>query len=619
LLKYIFEIMNELELRRKALSLPLKPGVYLMKNAQGGIIYVGKAKLLRNRVYSYFHAVGSHTIKVAKMVSHVHDFDVIITDTEFEALMLENSLIKHHKPKYNILLKDDKGYPFIRLDERERYPSFSLAMKMADDGARYFGPYRGRRVAFEVIDILRETFQLPSCSKKFPRDLHKERPCLNKHLGKCIGVCDGSLHAEGYQALIRQAVMLLEGDSSSLMDTLQQEMVDAAESLDFERAAKLRDRLQAIEKLGQRQKVVANKVPDIDVVCLYGGTVRSCAAVLHYIDGTLLGKDMEIIDTPLEEFDLRDAMEEFIKQYYRSRTALPEQIAVNCEIDEDGIIGSWLSAHAEHKVTILTPKRGNKRRLIEMAMENAREEALRATSGEEKIAKILETIRSMLGTDELPERIEAYDISNTAGGETVGGMIVFKNGKPSKSDYRKFKIKEVTGQDDYASMQEMVERRFRNLLDGDEKFAERPQLLLIDGGLGHVSAVKQVTDVLVPDITVLGMVKDDHHRTRALVTPDGDEIGIISNPAVYAFIGTIQEEVHRYAIGYHRKLRGKKVTGSSLDEIPGIGPERRKLLLRHFRTIDSIKRSSYEDLCRVLPKNAAKAVYEHYHKENEGK
>lgn len=609
--------MNELELRRKALSLPLKPGVYLMKNAQGGIIYVGKAKLLRNRVYSYFHASGSHTIKVAKMVSNVSDFDVILTDTEFEALMLENSLIKHHKPKYNILLKDDKGYPFIRLDERERYPTFSLAMKIASDGARYFGPYQGRRVAYEVIDTLQETFRLPSCSKKFPRDLHKSRPCLNKHLGKCGGVCDGTISAAGYRALIDQAVMLLEGNSRTLTDTLRSEMNEAAENLDFEKAARLRDRLQAVEKLGQRQKVVANNVPDTDVVCLYSGTVRSCAAVLHYIDGALLGKDMELIDTPLEESDLRDAMEEFIKQYYRLRTALPAQIAVNCEIDDDGVIASWLSAHAGHKVSILTPKRGDKKRLIEMAMENARDEAFRATTAEEKNAKILETLGSMLGMDNVPVRIEAYDISNTAGEENVGGMVVFQNGKPSKSDYRKFKIKGFAGQDDYGSMAEVLERRFKHMSDGDEKFAECPQLVLIDGGVAHAAAAKQVTQVLAPGVRVLGMVKDDHHRTRALVTPEGDEIGLVSTPAVYAFIGTIQEEVHRYAISFHRQRRDKKVTGSSLDEIPGIGPERRKLLLKRFRTIDAIKTASYEDISQALPKNAAKAVYDWYHKENE--
>jgi len=617
LLNKEIDIMNELELRKKALSLPLKPGVYLMKNTQGGIIYVGKAKLLRNRVYSYFHASGSHTVKVAKMVSNVHDFDVILTDTEFEALMLENSLIKHHKPKYNILLKDDKGYPFIRVDDRERYPSFSLAMKMVSDGARYFGPYQGRRVAFEVIDILRETFRLPSCSKKFPRDLYKERPCLNKHLGKCTGICDGTVSASQYRELIDQAILLLEGNSKTLEQSLRKEMTDAAEILDFERAARLRDRLAAIEKLGQRQKVVANKVPDIDVICLYQGTVRSCAAVLHYIDGTLLGKDMELIHAPLEEADLTEAMEEFLKQYYQSRTAIPGQIAVSCEIDEDGVLASWLSSKTDHKVTILTPKRGDKKRLIEMAMENAREEAQRATTTEERIAKVLETIASMLGTEVIPERIEAYDISNTAGGETVGGMVVFKNGKPSKSDYRKFRIKSIAGQDDYGSMTEMLERRLENMHSGDEKFCEKPQLLLIDGGLGHVVTAKQVVDRFAPDIYVFGMVKDDHHRTRALVTPDGDEIGIASNPSVYSFIGTIQEEVHRFAIGYHRTLRGKKMTHSSLDDIPGIGPERRKLLLKHFRTIDSIKKTTYEELAKVLPKNAAKAVYDHYHKENE--
>ncbi len=606
-------------MRKKALSLPLKPGVYLMKNLSGEILYVGKAKLLRNRVYSYFHAAGSHTVKVATMVSHVRDFDVIITDTEFEALMLENSLIKHHKPKYNILLKDDKGYPFIRLDEREAFPSFTLSMKPSNDGARYFGPYRGRRMANEVIETLNEMFRLPVCSRKFPRDIGKTRPCLNKHLKKCVCVCDKSIDSVQYHELISQAIMLLEGEISNLMHDLRIKMETAAENLDFEKAAKLRDRIAAVEKLGQRQKVVANRVPDMDIICIYPGTVRSCGVVLHYVEGALLGKDLEIIDTPLEEADIPDVMEEFLKQYYRLQTMIPSHIAVSCEIDEEGIIERWLTSESGHKVTIETPKRGDKKRLIELAMENAREEARLATTSEERIAKILEALGKLAGMNELPLRIEAFDISNTAGGETVGGMIVLKNGKYSRGDYRRFQIKGVSTQDDYASMAEMLTRRFENFLSQDERFNEAPQLVLIDGGVAHATVAFDVLKRLGVSVTVLGMVKDDRHRTRALVTPDGDEIGISATPSVFSFIGNIQEEVHRYAIGYHRKLRQKKVTGSSLDSIAGIGEKRRRALLKRFRTVDAIRNATVEELAEVIPQNAAQAVYDRYHNKTENK
>ncbi len=590
-----------------------------MKNSRGVILYVGKAKILRNRVYSYFHAAGSHTVKVATMVSHVSDFDVIITNTEFEALMLENSLIKHHKPKYNILLKDDKGYPFIRVDESQAFPSFSLVMKRGDDGAKYFGPYRGRRVANEVIDTLNDTFRLPVCTKKFPRDIGRVRPCLNKHLEKCVCVCDGSIRSEQFHELISQAIMLLEGKSGNLTSDLRKKMELAAENLDFEKAARIRDRIAAIEKLGQRQKVVANRVPDIDIVCIYPGLVRSCGVVLHYVDGALLGKDIEIIDTTLEQGDLPDAMEEFIKQYYRVQSMIPSLLAVNCEIDEDGVISSWLSQEAGHKVTIETPKRGDKRRLIELAMENAYEEARLATTTEERTAKILGTLATMADMSELPTRIEAYDISNTAGGENVGGMIVLTNGKFSRADYRRFQIKSVAGQDDYASMAEMITRRFENLLSADKGFSDSPQLVLIDGGATHAATAVETLRQLGVAVTVLGMVKDDKHRTRALVTPDGREIGLLTTPSVFAFIGTIQEEVHRYTIDYHRKLRGKKMTGSSLDAIDGIGPQRRKALLKRFRTIEAIRNATVEELSLAVPKNAAKAVYDHYHNKTENK
>lgn len=604
--------MNIDELRKKAADLPLNPGVYLMKNQNKEVIYVGKAKILKNRVSSYFQNTSRHTPKVAAMVRTVRSFEVIITDTEFEALVLENNFIKFYSPKYNILLKDDKGYPYIRVSNTA-YPDYKVVPKPINDGANYFGPYNGRTIAFEVIDTVKETLGIPNCKKRFPRDIGKSRACINKEIGRCIGLCEGEVPYEEYRKLIDASLMLLRGESEALEDKLRTEMEDAAEKLEFERAAKLRDRLRAVEKLRQKQKVTDAKTPDIDIICAYIGEVKGCIVVLHYVNGMLLGKDIELIDGGMEEEDIPAAIEEFITQFYRRDIHIPFDIALSHDIPNDELLEQWLRGKAGRKVSIFTPKRGEKKRLVEMAYANAMDEARRATAKEERFSKILELLQNTAALSEFPMRIESYDISNTAGSENIGAMIVLENGKFKKKDYRKFKIKTVEGQDDYGSMREMLLRRFGELDGRDESFSSMPQLILMDGGEAHVGVACQVLEELNLKCDVLGMVKDDKHRTRAIIDVSGNELGIETKPALYSFIGTIQEEVHRFAIKYHKELRSKTVVGSSLDAIPNIGPERRKKLIREFKTVEKIKNSSVEELETVLPRNAAVSVYEHYH------
>ena len=603
------------ELKEKAHSLPLKPGVYIMQDAQSTVIYVGKAKALKNRVSQYFQDSASHTEKTRAMVSQIDHFDVIIADSEFEALVLECSLIKRHQPRYNILLKDSKGYPYVRLSN-EAYPKFSLASKAAEDGARYFGPYAGRHSTQGIIDALRTALRLPSCNKKFPRDIGKERPCLNFHMGKCDGYCRGDeLHEQHAQA-IAQAVSLLEGRFKDVQKDLTQEMERAAEELRFERAAQLRDRLRAIELLGKRQKVIAASLADTDVAGFFRGTAKSCFVVLHFVEGELAAKDFDLLETPIEEEE-GAVLSSLMREYYVGRTRLPKQILIPCELPDQVPLTRMLSEQVGYRVELITPQRGAKMDLIKMANQNAREEVERATTHEERRNKLLEALGKMLSLEAPPKRMESYDISNQGASDIVASMVVYVDGKPLKRDYRRFKLKDMEGPDDYASMEQVLTRRFRRYLDGDEKFSDKPDLLLIDGGHEHVKVAKRVLETMNLDIPAFGMVKDDRHRTRALVHPDGREIGIQSIPAVFALIGQIQEETHRFAIEYHRQLQAGHVKTSVLDKIPGVGEKRRQQLLKHFKTVKAIKAASLEQLQEVVPKNTAQAVYEYFHGEED--
>ena len=603
------------ELKEKAHSLPLKPGVYIMQDAKNTVIYVGKAKALKNRVSQYFQDSASHTEKTRAMVSQIDHFDVIIADSEFEALVLECSLIKRHQPRYNILLKDDKGYPYIRLSNEE-YPRFSLASKAAEDGARYFGPYASRHSTQAIIDALRSALRLPSCHKKFPRDIGKERPCLNFHMGKCDGYCRGDELKQQHDQAIAQAVNLLEGRFKEVQADLTAEMEQAAQELRFERAAQLRDRLRAIELLGARQKVVAGSLADTDVAGFFRGEAKSCFVVLHFLEGELAAKDFDLLETPMEE-DESSVLSSLVREYYVGRTRLPKQILLPCELGDQVPLTRLLSEQVGRKVELITPQRGAKMDLIKLANQNAQEEVLRATTREERQNKLLEVLGKMLGLDSPPRRIESYDISNQGASDIVASMVVYVDGRPLKRDYRRFKLKDMTGPDDYASMEQVLTRRFRRYLDGDEKFADKPDLLLIDGGHEHVKVARRVLEVLNLDIPAFGMVKDDRHRTRALVHPDGREIGIQSVPAVFALVGQIQEETHRFAIEYHRQLQAGHVKTSVLDKIPGVGEKRRQQLLKYFKSVKAVREASLEQLQQAVPKNTAQAVYSHFHKESQ--
>ena len=601
------------ELKEKAHSLPLKPGVYIMQDAKNTVIYVGKAKALKNRVSQYFQDSASHTEKTRAMVSQIDHFDVIIADSEFEALVLECSLIKRHQPRYNILLKDSKGYPYIRLSN-EPYPKFSLASKAAEDGARYFGPYASRHNTQAIIDALRTALRLPSCNKKFPRDIGKERPCLNFHMGKCDGYCRSDEMKEQHDQAMLQAVSLLEGRFKEVQSDLTAEMEQAAEELRFERAAELRDRLRAIELLGKRQKVIAGSLADTDVTGFFRGTAKSCFVVLHYVKGELAAKDFDLFESPVEE-DEEAVLSSLMREYYVGRTRLPKQILLPCELPDQVPLTRMLSEQVGSRVELVTPQRGAKMDLIKLANQNAREEVERATTREERQNKLLETLGRMLGLEQPPRRMESYDISNQGASDIVASMVVYVDGKPLKRDYRRFKLKDMTGPDDYASMEQVLTRRFRRYLDGDEKFSDKPDLLLIDGGHEHVKVAARVLESMNLSIPAYGMVKDDRHRTRALVHPDGREIGIQAIPAVFALIGQIQEETHRFAIEYHRQLQAGHVKTSVLDKIPGVGEVRRTQLLKHFKSVKAIRGASLEQLREVVPQNTAQAVYQYFHSE----
>lgn len=601
------------ELKQKAHSLPLLPGVYLMSDKSGAIIYVGKAKALRNRVSQYFQEAAAHTEKTRAMVAQIDYFDVIVADSEFEALVLECALIKRNKPRYNILLKDGKGYPYIRLSVREAYPRFSLVGKLADDGAKYFGPFAGRRNTQELIDALCAALKLPDCNRSFPRDIGKERPCLNQHMGKCDGYCRAEMPQSRHEEAIRQATRLLEGKFSEVEKELTERMLAAAEDLEFEKAALLRDRLQAIALLGKRQKVVTGRLTDMDVIGLFRDEVRCAISVLHYQEGELTGKDTELLQFR-EETDA-DILAAFVAQYYIGLGAVPGQILLPLELEEDAALSRVLSEEAGRRVFLVTPQRGAKVELIRMAEGNAREECQRVTTKEERIGRLLLLLAELLELSEPPKRIEAYDISNTGAADIVGAMTVFVNGKPQKGKYRCFKIRNQDGPDDYAAMEQVLSRRFRHEIEGDERFGETPQLLLIDGGSEHAAIGQRVLRQLGLTIPVFGMVKDDRHRTRALMTPNGREIGIQGSPALFSMIGQIQEETHRTAIGFHQKQRSKTSYGSALEKIPGIGETRRRDLLKTFKSVKGIREAELSQLEAVLPKPAALSVYDYFRRQ----
>ena len=601
------------ELKEKALTLPYAPGVYIMRDKQDKVIYVGKAKKLKNRVSQYFQDTASHSPKTRIMVSKIHHFDVIVAASEFEALVLECSLIKRHMPKYNILLKDDKGYPYLRLNMKEVYPKITLVSKLADDGADYYGPYGGRSVTHDVMEAIRQTLKLPGCAKQFPRDVGKERPCLNYHMNQCEGWCQENKTCTQYREAMLQARELLRGNYKAVADQIKTQMLSAADDLEFELAASLRDRLKAVENLGQKQLVTAGTLADTDVIG-YGETeAKACFAVLHFSGGNLLDKEYEVFSRPDDKVE---AVSSLMKQFYLSRGLAPKRVLLPFEMEDSELFSQMLEQQYGRRPKLHVPQRGDNVRLVELACKNAYEEAERATDKEERVSATLVLLGKMLAI-EPPKRIESFDISNISGTDIVASMVVFVDGKPRKSDYKRFKVEGLADQDDYASMEQVVKRRFVHFKAGDKGFEEAPNLLLIDGGVNHANVAVAALRELELELFVLGMVKDDRHRTRALVTPDGKEIRIDNNQAVFSLIGNIQEETHRFAITYHRQLRSKRLRYSELDKIPGIGPKRKQELLRQFKSLAAIGKATLPELERILPRDAASAVYHHFREKGE--
>lgn len=604
------------ELRAKAMRLPLTPGVYLMKDKSGKIIYVGKAKALKNRVSQYFGSPKNHDEKVRRMVSNVDTFEYILTDSEFEALVLECSLIKQHSPKYNILLKDDKGYHYIRVTKGP-WPKISEAKQIVDDGAQYIGPYTSSWSVKQAVDEVQKVFGLPTCNRRFPQDIGKGRPCLNFFIKQCCAPCRGKVKEAEYNEAVREALDFLRGGSAASVRELTGQMEQAAENMEFERAARLRDRIAAIKRMGDRQKVVAAKVQEQDVIALAQGAESSCFEVFRFSGGRLCDREDFLLG---ETGDAKAARSEFITRYYSMRDHIPPRITLDGATADTELLSTWLSQKAGHKVAITVPQKGEQAQLVQMCRNNAAEKLAQNTGRTGREASALDELSRLLGLEQPPCVIEAYDISNLAGGENVAGMVVFENGRPLKSAYRKFKIKTVEGQDDYASMREVISRRFDEYeknRDSGEGFGRLPDLILLDGGRGHVAAVEPVLRQMGVSVPLFGMVKDDKHRTRA-IAKDGGEIAINSNRQAFTLVSDIQEEVHRFAIGYHRQLRKKKSLSSTLTSIEGIGTARAKALLKYFRTVSAVSEASLDELASApgMTKPAAEKVYAYFHPED---
>ena len=604
------------ELRKKAMALPLLPGVYIMHDKSGKIIYIGKAKALKNRVSQYFGSQNNHAEKVRRMVDNVDDFEYIITDSEFEALILECSLIKQHTPKYNILLKDDKGYSYIRISPGD-WKRISYTLQKQDDGAEYIGPYKSSYYVKSAVEEANKIFMLPTCNRKFPQDFRKARPCLNYHIKQCMAPCTGRVKLRDYKESLNQAIDFLKGGSSNSIKTLTAQMEQAAENLEFERAAKIRDKINAVRKMGDKQKVILSKILDQDIVAGFSDDGKTCFQVFRFEGGRLFDRESFVIDGG----DAESEIEEFLLRYYTIRNDVPKNIAIDREFDGIESVARWLSQKRGNKVSITVPQRGEQAQLVAMCRSNAAEALAQRKGATVREFGVLEQLKEALGLDTLPKYIESYDISNLAGTENVAGMIVYKNGKPLKSAYRKFKIKGFEGQDDYASMAEVLTRRFDEYYkaeDSEEGFGKLPDLILLDGGKGQVAAVKQVLQSKNINVPLFGMVKDDKHRTRA-VTGEGGEIAISSKRALFTFLSKMQDEVHRFAIGYHHSRRSKNTFKSSLTNIEGVGEVRARALLKHFRTIENISEADLNELENApkMTKDTALSVYKYFHSEGE--
>jgi excinuclease ABC subunit C len=608
-------ILDIHELRKKSMALPKTPGVYLMKNKKGEIIYVGKAKALKNRVSQYFGSQNTHTVKVRKMVENVNDFDYIMTDSEFEALVLECSLIKQYSPKYNILLKDDKGYSYIKITDEE-WPKISAVKQKSNDSARYVGPYTSSFSVTNSVDEALKIFMLPQCSKSFPREIGKSRPCLNYFIKQCSAPCAGKISCKDYNEAVNSAVKFLEGDSANVINDLKNEMNEAAEKLDFERAARLRDRINSIKKVNEKQKVVGSDVKEQDVFAIAQSEDRYCLSILRFSDGRLKDNEWFIFN---EADSLPETRRELITRFYSMGRSIPKRVTADGEIDDSELLEQWLSETAGHKVELVIPQRGRQLEIVTMCRSNASQKLALSMGRSGKTTAALDELARLLNLDKPPVMIESYDISHTAGSDNVAGMVVFKNGLPYKKNYRRFAIKGFTGQDDYASMAEVISRRLNRYVqekDSGEGFGILPDLILLDGGIGQVNAVLPIVKAMGFSIPVFGMVKDNKHRTRAIAS-DGGEIAINSKRQAFTLVSTIQEEVHRFAVAYHRTKHKASSINGTLTKIDGIGEKKSKALLKHFKTISAIKEANVDELCAVegINEAAAQKVYDYFRKD----
>lgn len=599
-------------LRKKAMSLPLLPGVYIMKNADGEIIYIGKAKALKNRVSQYFGSQNRHPIKVRKMVENVDHFDYIVTGSEFEALVLECSLIKQHSPKYNILLKDDKGYSYIRISEGE-YRKISAVFNKKDDGSEYIGPYLSSYSVRQSVDAANKIFKLPQCNKVFPRDFGKSRPCLNYYISQCCGLCTGKIKKSDYDEAVDGAIAFLKGDSRDIIADLRVKMEKAAEELDFEQAAKLRDRINSIERIKEKQKVVYKSVEEQDVFATADIDGSVCLAVLRFSNGRLFDSEHFFFDDPGDKEGMRS---DFITSYYSMRDNIPKRVTVDGEVADRELLEQWLSEKKGKKVTVFVPARGEQLEIVNMCRKNAEEKlAIKKGRTGREIA-VLDELKDLLGLKKTPEYIESYDISHTAGQDSVAGMIVFKGGKPFRKAYKRFSIKSFDGNDDYRAMNEVLTRRFSEYeksKDSTEGFGKLPDLILLDGGVGQVHAVEPVLREFGLKIPLFGMVKDNRHRTRA-ISGDGGEIAINSKRQVFTLVSEIQNEVHRFSVAYHHQKHAKRGLSLSLTEIEGVGEKRASALLKYFKTMTAIKNAEVDELSKApgITSAVAQNIYDYY-------
>ncbi|HJD29974.1 MAG TPA: excinuclease ABC subunit UvrC [Candidatus Blautia avicola] len=618
----MFDIEEELK------KLPARPGVYIMHDDKDAIIYVGKAISLKNRVRQYFQKSRNLGIKKEQMVEQIARFEYIITDSELEALVLESNLIKEHRPKYNTMLKDDKNYPFIKVTLGEDFPRIMLARKMKKDKSRYFGPYTSSTAVKDVIELTRKLYHIRSCNRSLPRDIGKERPCLYYHIKQCNGPCQGYISQEDYKKQVEGLLDFLNGNHREILKELEEKMLQASERLDFEEAAQYRDLIQSVEKIGERQKITDQHREDKDIIAAAMEGEDAVAQVFFMRDGKLIGRDHFYMKIAPGD-DRKGVLSSFLKQFYAGTPFIPKEIMLQEEVEDMELVAQWLEKKKGQKVRITVPKKGTKEKLVELAYQNAQmvlqRDKERIKREEGRTIGAVKEIAALLGLAEI-NRIEAFDISNISGFQSVGSMVVYEKGKPKKSDYRKFKIKWVKGANDYASMEEVLTRRFVHGLDEQEErkaenledaygsFTRFPDLLMMDGGKGQVNIALEVLEKLDLHIPVCGMVKDDRHRTRGLYY-NNEEIPIDKDSEGFKLITRIQDEAHRFAIEYHRSLRSKGQVHSMLEDIPGIGPARRKALMKHFKGLDGIREATVEELSAIdsMNEKSAREVYAFFH------